>query len=576
MNAFKKLGIEPEIIRSLSDLTFSIPTPVQQRVIPLLLAERIDLITLAQTGTGKTAAFGIPLLQRTDCSSRTTQALILCPTRELCIQVAEELQALASYLQKIDILPIYGGASLDGQIKALRRGAQIIVATPGRLQDLINRRFVDTSQIETVVLDEADEMLQMGFQEEIDAILTGTPAGKNTLLFSATMPRAVAGISKKYMRQPREITIGQKNSGTENVEHLFCVVKATDRFAALKRLVDINPELYAIIFCRTKKETKEIADKLMLDGYNADALHGDLSQSQRDAVMKKFRCRNITILVATDVAARGLDVNNLTHVINYNLPDDVAVYTHRSGRTGRAGKTGKAVSIIHLREKSRIAAIERQLHRAFKQIRVPSGPEICRKQLLNLMDSVQQVEIDAELEALLDAVQEKLINLDREELVRRFIALECNRLLRTYRNAPDLNVTDRSSAKAERTRRGNRGFGAEQGFVRLQLNVGKNDGIHAGRLIGEINELTEGPKIRIGRIDIADHFSVFEAESRFATRLIDAFASRNINGKPVFVTVANRKKIAAPFGCKKQAYRKSFDNRPARKAKMSRKNMLAG
>ena len=453
MNAFMELGILPEIIRSLSELQFSTPTPVQQQVIPLLLQNRIDLIALAQTGTGKTAAFGIPLLQLTDSGSRHTQTLILCPTRELCVQVAKELQCMAKYLKKIDIQPVYGGASIEGQIKALRRGAQIIVATPGRLQDLINRRQVDISRIETVVLDEADEMLQMGFQEEIDAILAGTPAGKNTLLFSATMPRAVARIAGKYMRNPREITVGQKNSGTENVAHVFCVVRATERYAALKRLVDFHPELYAIIFCRTRQETNEISGRLMQDGYNADALHGDLSQAQRDQVMDKFRRKNVTLLVATDVAARGLDVNNLTHIINYNLPDDEAVYTHRSGRTGRAGKSGTAISIIHLREKVRIAGIEKQLNRKFEQIRVPGGPEICKRQLATLLDTVQQVEIDSELEPLLEDLQEKLAGLDRDELIKRFISKEFNRLLHYYRNAPDLNVASKSINPKARNKR---------------------------------------------------------------------------------------------------------------------------
>jgi len=392
MNTFADIGINNDLLKGLSSLGFQEPTPVQAQVIPLMLERQVDLVGLAQTGTGKTAAFGLPLIQMTNTQSRQTQGLVLCPTRELCVQVAKDLEAYSRHVEGLRILAIYGGASIEQQIKVLRKGVQIIVATPGRLCDLINRRKVDISGVRYVVIDEADEMLQMGFQDELNAILAKTPSEKNTLLFSATMSREVAAIAKKYMSDPVEVTIGKPNAGAENVRHEYYMVQAKHRYLALKRIVDNCPNNYSIIFCRTRQETQEVANKLIQDGYNADALHGDLSQPQRDQVMRKFRCKNLQLLVATDVAARGLDVNDLTHVINYNLPDDIVYYTHRSGRTGRAGRTGTSVAIVHMKERFKIGQIEKKIKKKFKQCRIPSGEEICKKQLVSLVDVVTKVE----------------------------------------------------------------------------------------------------------------------------------------------------------------------------------------
>jgi ATP-dependent RNA helicase DeaD len=536
---FAALGIQNEIIRGLDELGFSNPTPVQEQIIPLLLAQKVDIVGLAQTGTGKTAAFGIPLIQLSDVRSKKTQALVLCPTRELCVQVARDLAAFGRYVPGLMISAVYGGASIEGQVRALRQGAQIIVATPGRLNDLIRRREVDISVIRAVVLDEADEMLQMGFQEELTAILAETPAVKNTLLFSATMPRAVASIAGTYMRNPLEITVGQRNAGAENVRHLYYMVQAKDRYQALKRLIDLNPALYAIIFCRTRIEVKEVADKLMQDGYNADSLHGELSQSQRDHVMTKFRSRNLQILVATDVAARGLDVNDLTHVINYNLPDDLASYTHRSGRTGRAGKTGTSIAIIHLRERHRIKEIESLLKKRFEPGRIPSGQEICREQLLHLIDSVRQVEIDHErIEPLLTTIADKLAGLDPEELIKRFLSIELNRFLNYYHAAPDLNVPEKGSDYLDDRKGGDRypRSGPNVAFTRVSINFGKKDGMHATLLIGQINEAV-GPGVRIGRIEIKDRATMFEAESRFIRQVQRALERLKINGRDVALEI---------------------------------------
>jgi ATP-dependent RNA helicase DeaD len=536
---FAALGIKPEIIKGLEELGFSAPTPVQEQIIPVLLDRPVDIVGLAQTGTGKTAAFGIPLVQLSDPGSRQTQGLVLCPTRELCVQVARDLAAFARYLPGLKVLAVYGGAGIDTQIRGLRQGAQIIVATPGRLHDLIRRGAVDIASIRIVVLDEADEMLQMGFQEELTAILAQTPASKNTLLFSATMAQGVTSIAATYMKKPLEITVGQKNAGAENVHHVYYMVQAKDRYLALKRVIDVNPDLYAIVFCRTRIEVNEVADKLMKDGYKADSLHGELSQGQRDHVMEKFRSRNLQILVATDVAARGLDVNDLTHVLNYNLPDDLASYTHRSGRTGRAGKAGVSVAIIHLREKSRLREIETRLGKKFEAGRVPSGYEVCKRQLLNFVDTVRQVEIDHErIEPFLAAVAEKLASLDREELIKRFIAIEFNRFLDYYRDAPDLNAPERGGwAETRETDRKLPRYGRDVDFTRLVLNIGKKDGMHATRLIGQINEAA-GPGIKIGKIEINEHATMVEAESRFAARVVGVFDGQQVNGKRITVEKA--------------------------------------
>ena len=657
MSTFAELGVGREILQALADLGFTAPTPIQAEIIPLVLQRQTDVVGLAQTGTGKTAAFGIPMLQLADPARRKPQALILCPTRELCVQVTRDLLALARHLPQIQVTAVYGGAPIEPQIRALRQGSQIIVATPGRLNDLIRRNSVDLSTIRRVVLDEADEMLNMGFKEELNAILAVTPPDKNTLLFSATMSREVAGIAATYMHQPVEITVGQKNMGAENVRHLYYMVQAKDRYLALKRVADLNPDIYAIIFCRTRQETQEIAEKLITDGYSADALHGDLSQTQRDAVMNKFRAKTIQMLVATDVAARGLDVSDLSHVINYNLPDDLASYTHRSGRTGRAGKSGVSIAIINLRELFKVRDIERKLGRRFEAARVPNGREICERQLLHLIDTVNRVQVDhARIEPFLPAVHEKLAGLDREELIKRFVSLEFNRFLDYYRHAPDLNVSDRerndrpgrgvrtddkrpprapkgsvresterawrekpaqpgkekaaeirrdkaarpgkdkpappwrekpadTTAPAKRkpleladfldegddqpayrkvaarpagertapTRYGRqpesperpayRAGEGERGeaptrFTRFFLNVGKRDGVHAARLIGEINDHNAGLHVKVGKIEVKETTSVVEADGRFTEQVLKSFAGLQINGKPVAIEAA--------------------------------------
>ena len=545
MDLFAAIGVQPQVIQALSELGFTAPTPVQEQVIPVLLRQEGDWISLAQTGTGKTAAFGVPLVQRLDPANSRTQALVLCPTRELCVQVARDLDAFAKYLPGIKTLAVYGGARIDAQINALRRGVHLIVATPGRLNDLLRRGSADLSTIRTVVLDEADEMLNMGFLEEIGAILGQTPDTRNTLLFSATMSREVATIAKKYMTAAKEILVGQRNSGAENVRHLYYMVRAQDRFQALKRVVDLHPDIYGIIFCRTRQETQEVADRLIQDGYRADALHGELAQGQRDLVMAKFRRRNLQLLVATDVAARGVDVNDLTHVINYNLPDDLAVYTHRSGRTGRAGKAGTSISIIHQREGWRIKAIERSIGRAFAHSRVPSGREICANQIMHRISELCEQSVDfAGIEAILPAVTEKLAALDREELIRRFVAREAKGFLEYYAAAPDLDVHENGREKGgerEQNYRKEPGrgkqWGAEQ-YTRFQVNVGKEDGVLPQRLIAIINSSAGRQRIAIGKIELLRNLSFIEADSRFSDNVMKAFQRLMINGKQVSIEVA--------------------------------------
>ncbi len=543
MTTFAELGIDNNILQGLADLGFTSPTPVQEKIIPLLIEEQPDLVGLAQTGTGKTAAFGIPLIQGTVVADRRTQALILCPTRELCVQVARDIVKMAAHVSGLQVVAVYGGASIEQQMNALRRASHIIVATPGRLNDLIRRRAVDISRIRTVVLDEADEMLQMGFQDELNAILSATPDTKNTLLFSATMPKGVATISARYMTNPIEITVGERNAGAKNVRHVYYMAQARDRYVALKRIVDIEPDIYGIIFCRTRQETQDVADKLIQDGYGADALHGELSQAQRDHVMGKFRRKNIQILVATDVAARGLDVNDLTHVINYNLPDETSNYTHRSGRTGRAGKSGTSIAIINLRERFKIREIERILKRTFEQGRIPTGREICEKQLFSLVETFKQVEVDHEqIDPLFEGISRSLADLDREELIKRFVSLEFKRFLDYYRNAPDLNASAGKNERGERKVRKTRDEKSFNGqnshaFSRFSINVGKKDGIFPQRLIGHINDNTRG-RIKIGKIQIKESSAMIEADSRYAHQVINAFNSLMINGKQVSIELS--------------------------------------
>ncbi len=549
MITFEELGISKEIVLALTDLGFEVPMPVQEKVIPLLLGEKTDIVALAQTGTGKTAAYGLPLIQQIDTGNSLPQALILCPTRELCVQIAGDLNDFAKYIDDLHILPVYGGSSYDVQIKALKRGVQIVVATPGRLIDLMNRKAIKLRDVHSVVLDEADEMLNMGFLDSINDILAEVPENRSTLLFSATMPKEVAVIAKKYMKNPVEITIGNRNSGAENIKHLYYTVHARDKYTALKRIVDFYPSVYGIVFCRTRIDTQEIADKLIGDGYNAEALHGDLSQAQRDSVMQKFRIRHVQLLVATDVAARGLDVNDLTHVINYALPDDISAYTHRSGRTGRAGKAGISIAIINLKEKHLIRQIEKLINKPFIAAKVPGGEEICEKQLFNLINKMENVEIEhAEIDPFLPAIYKKLEWLEKEDVIKRFVALEFNRFLEYYRNAKDINVYEEKGRETSRDKggkesfrdKGSRGEARNEAtdFTRLVINAGKGDGLYPNNLIELINSNSRGKRIRIGDITLGKNDGVFEVDSEYAKFLAQALSEAEFKGASLSVGIA--------------------------------------
>ncbi|MDR1982077.1 MAG: DEAD/DEAH box helicase [Tannerellaceae bacterium] len=522
------------------------PMPVQEEVIPLLLGEDNDVIALAQTGTGKTAAFGLPILQKTDVSVFQPQALILCPTRELCLQIADDLNDYSKYVDHLKVLPVYGGSSIESQIKTLKRGVHVVVATPGRLLDLMNRKTIDLSLIKNVILDEADEMLNMGFTDSINAILAEVPVPRNMLLFSATMPQGIANITKKYMNNPKEIIIGKKNEGNKNIKHIYYMVQARDKYLALKRIADYYPNIYGIIFCRTRKETQEIADKLIQDGYNADSLHGELSQGQRDYVMQKFRIKNLQLLVATDVAARGLDVDDLTHVINYGLPDEVESYTHRSGRTGRAGKTGISISICHVKEKGKIREIERVINKKFEKGDMPSGKAICEKQLFNLVDQIEKVKVnEEEIAPLMPSIFRKLEWLDKEDIIKRIVSFELNRMIDYYKDADEIQVVDEQSGrnKKEAGERGSYRSSsvAEEGYTRFFLNFGKTDGMFPNQLIELVNKCVPG-KVRIGKIDLRDNFSFFEVEKNEAKRVMDKMNSFEIEGRRISVEPAQGKK----------------------------------
>ena len=551
MQNFEELGVRPDLLRGIAEMGFENPMPVQEKVIPVLLNGDHDLVALAQTGTGKTAAFGLPLIQRVDLDRNDTQALVLAPTRELCLQIAGDLADFSKYVPELEILPVYGGPSIESQIRALKKGVQIIVATPGRLIDLINRGVVKLQHVHTVVLDEADEMLNMGFVDSINDILSHVPEDRKMLLFSATMPAEVAKISKRFMKNPEEIVVGTRNEGAKNVRHIYYMVNARDKYLALKRIADNNPNIYAIIFCRTRRDTQEIADHLIADGYNADALHGDLSQQQRDIVMKKFRDRVITLLVATDVAARGLDVDDLTHVINYGLPDDTAVYTHRSGRTGRAGKTGVSIAIIHSREKGKLREIERIIGKKFERKEVPTPEHIIEKQLYNLADRLERVEVnEEEINRYLPGVIKKLSWLTTEDLLKRVLSLEFNRLLTYYQDAPKIDFID------EKPERDKKGKGkeksgeprsdrekdrrtAERGMARIYVNLGKADGFYAGNVIDMLNKNVEGRRVDVGRIDLLPSYSLFDVKKADAKRVVAALKGLEFFGKRVFSEIAD-------------------------------------
>ncbi len=567
MTLFKEMGLSAEIRSAIEELGFEQPTPIQEKTIPFLLESTQDMIALAQTGTGKTAAFGLPIIQQIDQERKTVQALILSPTRELAIQIANDLENYSKNLGKLKIAVVYGGADIKKQINDLEKKVQVVVGTPGRTLDLIKRKKLSVNEIKWVVLDEADEMLSMGFKDDLDAILENSPEEKQTLLFSATMPNEIVAISQKYMKNIFEISVGKRNTGAENVEHHYYVVHAKDRYIALKRVADINPNIYGIIFCRTRAETKDVADKLMQDGYNADALHGDLSQAQRDHVMNRFRSKHLQMLVATDVAARGLDVNDLTHVINYNLPDDSEVYVHRSGRTGRAGKKGTSVTLIHLREKGKLKQVEKIINKQFIKKDVPSGKEICEKQLFSLIDKVEKIEVnDTQISEFMPVIYKKLAWLDREELIKHFVSVEFNRFLQYYENAPDINVDEshhnerdfessgrrnrgerrrgeKSSRRerGDREDRGNRGGRSNNEYSRFFFNMGKKNGIAKRTIIDLINQNLPGKNVDIGSIEVLKGFSFFEVDKRHEREVLKAFKNATYKGQRIGIDIANAK-----------------------------------
>ncbi|MEO8147175.1 MAG: DEAD/DEAH box helicase [Bacteroidia bacterium] len=532
MNNFEKLGLNEQIIQAITELGFENPTPVQEQAIPQLISQMKDFIGLAQTGTGKTAAFGLPLLQLLDVNSKITQALVLAPTRELCVQIANDLEKYSKYMGMVKTVAIYGGASISDQIRAIRRGAHIVVATPGRLLDMINRDVVDLSKVRFAVLDEADEMLNMGFKEEIDAILDNTPETKNTWLFSATMPQEVRDIARNYMFEPVEITMGKKNSGAENIEHIYYVVQSRDRYAALKRLVDAHPDIFAIIFCRTKLETQEVAEKMSKDGYNADSLHGDLSQAQRDKVMGRYRDKSLQILVATDVAARGIDVNDVTHVINYNLPDELENYTHRSGRTARAGKSGVSMIIISARDVSKIRQIEKMIGKKFTNGKIPSGVVVVENQLMGLIKRIHNVEVnELGITKYLPAINEELKDLSKEDLIKRVVSVEFNRFLEYYRNATDLN--------SEGSRREAGEGGGYSNAPKLFINLGSVDGFDKNEMVKYLVETTGMSEGDFGHINIKGVYTFIEMKEELIPAALEKFRGEIFKGRKVRTDISS-------------------------------------
>jgi len=540
MKTFDNIGLDDKIKRAIADLEFESLTPIQSLAIPHLLSSNRDLIGLAQTGTGKTAAYGLPLIQQIDLSSTSTQALVLCPTRELCIQITKDIASYSKYLKGLRTTAVYGGAKIETQISSLKRGSHIVVGTPGRTLDLIKRRKLIVKDIHWLVLDEADEMLTMGFKDDLDAILEGTPEDKQTMLFSATMPMEIRRITKKYMRDPHEIAAGKKNIGAENVKHEYYMVQAHDRYETLKRIADINPDIYGIVFCRTRRETKEIADKLISDGYNADALHGDLSQAQRDMVMNRFREKHLQLLIATDVAARGLDVNDLTHIINFGLPDELDIYIHRSGRTGRAGKSGISISIAHSRARNKIMNLEKKVGKKFEQKKVPNGPEVCEKRLFDVIDKLENVEVDEDqILPFLPDIYEKISNLSREDIVKKFVWLEFNRFLSYYKGSADLNLRPQreKSEKGRMNKKGRR----DVEFARFYINIGLVHRVSPQRLMGIINEKLRIRNVTVGKIDIMKRFSFFEIDMEYRNEVINAFEGASYDGNNLLVEPVKNK-----------------------------------
>lgn len=564
---FQEIGLKQPLIDAVTEMGFEQLTPIQEKTIPFITSNKSDLIALAQTGTGKTAAFGLPVLNQIDIDNTDTQVLVLCPTRELCLQITGDLTNFSKYLKGLSIVPVYGGASISAQIKQLKKSCQIVVATPGRAIDLMERKALKIDAIQWLVLDEADEMLSMGFKDDLDTLLADTPEDKTVLLFSATMPADIERMAQSYMKNPEEIAVAAKNIAAENVEHQYFMVRAKDRYEALKRVADVNPDIYAIVFCRTRMECKEVADKLMADGYNADALHGDLSQAQRDNVMQRFRSRHLQILVATDVAARGLDVNDLSHVINYNLPDDPEVYVHRSGRTGRAGKSGVSISLLHLKEKGKLRTIEKICKKKFERKPVPNGREICEIQLLNFIDKVKNVEIDeAQIEAFSAQIAEKFADMSRDQIIKKFVSMEFNRFLDYYRNAKDINVDfddkesgkdrkkdrkrdrgdrfddrddrrDRSERRGGKRDRDRREYGKD--YSRLFISLGSKDHVSPGTMMGFVNRVVDNREVSIGKIDIQKNFSFFEVDTEHLQEVLDAMRDAQFDGQSVTVEQAS-------------------------------------
>jgi ATP-dependent RNA helicase DeaD len=536
MNPFNELGIRHDIVNAITELGFEKPTPIQEGAIPLLLSGSNDFVGLAQTGTGKTAAFGLPLLELIDYSKNYPQALILCPTRELCLQISNDVKKYAKNLPNVNVVAVYGGAAIVNQLKEIKRGVQIVVATPGRMLDILNRKAIDFTQVRYVVLDEADEMLNMGFQDDINDILSTTPDEKKTWLFSATMPREVREIAKKYMTDPKELTMGKQNTGNVNIEHEFYTVKARDKYAAFKRIVDYNPEIFGIVFCRTKIETQEIAESLVKDGYNADSLHGDLSQQQRDKVMKRYRDRSLQLLIATDVAARGIDVQDVTHVINYSLPDEIENYTHRSGRTGRAGKTGISICIINSKETHKIRQIEKVIGKSFTKAEIPTGFDVVEKQLFGLVHKVHNVEVnDKQIDQYIPRIMAEFADLSKEDIIKRFASLEFNRFLDYYKNAPDLNAT--ADDRGRDNDRAPRDSG-NSAYTRLFINLGSVDDFTRGDLLGYICNNSGISGRNVGKIDMKGVFSFFEVENDQVEKVMSGFKSADFNGREVKIEVS--------------------------------------
>jgi len=553
---FEEIGVQADILKSINALGFVEPTPIQAQTIPHLLENsEQDLLAFAQTGTGKTAAFGLPIIQQINVNDKFTQGIILAPTRELCIQIARDIESYTKFLPEIRVTAVYGGASIDTQIRSLSKGSHIVVGTPGRTVDLIKRKKLKLQSVKWLVLDEADEMLNMGFKEELDNILSTTPDTKQTLLFSATMPKEVSRIAGQYMKDAKEIKVGEKNAGAKNVEHVYYMVAARDKYSALKRIADINPKIYGIVFCRTRRDTKEVADKLIQDGYNADALHGDLSQAQRDVVMQRFRIGNLQMLVATDVAARGLDVKELTHVINYSMPDDPEVYVHRSGRTGRAGNKGISVTIAHSREMGKIRGLEKMVKKTFTKEQVPGGSEIVEKRLFNLIENIKQTEVDeSKIAPFMDKILESFEDVTKEELIKKFVSVEFTRFLTYYKGAKDINLSagressrgrdrDRDRNRGERGERGDSGKGrySDTDFTRFYINVGSKNEVNPAILMGIINDNTRTRNIEIGKIDLMKRFAFFEVDKKHEKEIIEGFQSAEFRGTRLSVEVSNAK-----------------------------------